>query len=70
LPPLARLIVAASKHAQIVVVSHAPPLIETLQQAAGCKRLRLEKSFGETILSEDSLEDPRFRRPRWQWPSR
>jgi predicted ATPase len=70
LPPLARLIAAASEHAQVIVVSHAPPLIETLEQAAGCKRLRLEKSFGETILSDDSGEDPRLRRPRWQWPSR
>jgi predicted ATPase len=70
LPPLARLIAAASERAQVIVVSHAPPLIETLQQVAGCKRLNLEKSFGETILSDDSLEDPRLRRPRWQWPAR
>jgi predicted ATPase len=70
LPPLARLIAAASDRAQVIVVSHAPPLIETLEQVAGCKRLHLEKSFGETILAQDSLEDPRLRRPRWQWPSR
>jgi predicted ATPase len=70
LPPLARLIAAASEHAQVIVVSHAPPLIETLELAAGCKRLRLEKSFGETILSDDSGEDPRLRHPRWQWPAR
>jgi predicted ATPase len=73
LPPLARLIAAASRHAQVIVVSHAQPLIESLQQVAGCRHLNLEKSFGETILSEnstDSTENPRFRRPRWQWPSR
>lgn len=70
LPPLARLIAAASERAQVIVVSHAPPLIETLNQVAGCKRLRLEKSFGETVLSDDSTEDPRLRRPRWQWPAR
>jgi predicted ATPase len=70
LPPLARLIAAASDRAQVIVVSHAPPLIETLEQVTGCKRLHLEKSFGETILSDDSREDPRLRRPRWQWPSR
>ncbi|HEY6445791.1 MAG TPA: AAA family ATPase, partial [Acidobacteriaceae bacterium] len=46
LPPLARLIAAASEHAQVIVVSHASPLIETLEQVAGCKHLRLEKSFG------------------------
>ena len=70
LPPLARLIAAASECAQVIVVSHAPPLIETLERVAGCKHLRLEKSFGETILSDDSREDPRLRRIRWQWPSR
>jgi predicted ATPase len=73
LPPLARLIAAASGHAQVIVVSHAPPLIETLNQVAqtaGCRHLRLEKSFGETILADDSTEDPRLRRPRWQWPAR
>jgi predicted ATPase len=70
LPPLARLIAAASERTQVIVVSHAPPLIETLEQVSGCKRLRLEKSFGETILSDDSTEDPHLRRPRWQWPAR
>lgn len=70
LPPLARLIAAASERAQIIVVSHAPPLIESLQHVAGCKRLNLEKSFGETVLSGDSLEDPLLRRPRWLWPTR
>jgi predicted ATPase len=70
LPPLARLIAAASERAQVIVVSHAPPLIETLNLVAGCKHMRLEKSFGETVLSDDSPEDPRLRRPRWQWPAR
>lgn len=70
LPPLARLIAAASERAQVIVVSHAPPLIETLNRVAGCKHMRLEKSFGETVLSDDSPEDPRLRRPRWQWPAR
>jgi predicted ATPase len=73
LPPLARLIASASERAQVIVVSHAPPLIETLEHAC-CKRLHLEKSFGETILAQDietdSREDPRLRRPRWQWPAR
>ena len=70
LPPLARLIAAASQRAQVIVVSHAAPLIEALGRTAGCKHLRLEKSFGETILADDSPEDPRLRRSRWQWPSR
>ena len=70
LPPLARLIAAASERAQVIVVSHAPPLIETMERVAGCKHLHLEKSFGETILADDSQEDPRLRRIRWHWPSR
>jgi predicted ATPase len=70
LPPLARLIAQASECTQVIVVSHAPPLIETLEQVSGCKRLRLEKSFGETVLSDDAAEDPRLRRTRWQWPTR
>jgi predicted ATPase len=70
LPPLGRLIAAASERTQVIVVSHAPPLIETLEHISGCKRLRLEKSFGETVLSDDSAEDPRLRRTRWQWPTR
>jgi predicted ATPase len=66
LPPLARLIAEASRRVQIIVVSHALPLIEILEQAAGCVRLRLEKTFGETVLSGETL----FNRPRWNWPVR
>lgn len=66
LPALARLIGTASKHCQIIVVSHARLLIEALEQAANCKRLQLEKSFGETRLAGATS----FDRPRWEWPSR
>jgi predicted ATPase len=66
LPPLARLIIAASEHSQLIVVSHARILIESLNQAPQCRSLHLEKSFGETILSDASI----FNRPNWQWPPR
>jgi predicted ATPase len=66
LPALARLITAASEHSQLIVVSHAMPLIEALGEVARCKRLHLEKTFGETLLSDSTL----FNKPRWQWPSR
>jgi predicted ATPase len=66
LPALARLITAASQQSQLIVVSHARILIESLSEAAHCKRLHLEKSLGETVLSDSTL----FNRPRWQWPSR
>src|SRR5207249_11483064 len=48
IPALARLIIAASERSQIIVVSHAQPLIQTLEQSATCGRLHFEKSFGET----------------------
>jgi predicted ATPase len=70
LPPLARLIAQASEHTQIIVVSHATPLIDTLQGVSGCSRLRLKKSFGETVLAQDSVEHPSLCRTRWQWPTR
>jgi predicted ATPase len=66
LPALARLIVAASEQSQLIVVSHARILIESLSEAPQCKQLNLEKSFGETIFADATL----FNRPTWQWPSR
>jgi predicted ATPase len=66
LPALARLISLASGRTQIVVVSHAEPLIRTLEETSGCRRLHLEKSFGETVLAGSTL----FNQPRWEWPAR
>ena len=66
LPALARLIIAASQRSQLIVVSHARLLIDFLTDAAECKRLHLEKSFGETVLSDATL----FNRPGWQWAPR
>lgn len=66
LPALARLIDAASKQCQIIVVLHAQLLIQALEQATNCGRLHLEKSFGETLLAGATP----FNNPRWEWPSR
>jgi predicted ATPase len=66
LPALARLITSASERSQLIVVSHARPLIEALGEVGRCKRLHLEKTFGETVLSDSTL----FNKPRWQWPPR
>jgi len=66
LPALARLILAASERSQIIVVSHAQPLIEALEKASSCGRLHLEKSFGETTLAGATP----LSSPRWEWPSR
>lgn len=66
LPALARLILTAAKHAQIIVVSHAPQLIEALASAAITTHLHLTKSFGETTLEGATL----FNSPKWSWPAR
>ncbi|MGA7710080.1 MAG: AAA family ATPase [Acidobacteriaceae bacterium] len=66
LPALAKLILAAAKHTQIIVVSHAPLLIEELTSASLCTRLHLLKDFGETKLEGSTL----FNTPKWNWPAR
>ena len=66
LPALARLIAVASERTQLVVVSHAQLLIEALERNAGCRRLHLEKSLGETTLAGATL----FNTPKWEWPTR
>ena len=62
LPALARLIDKASRHTQIIVVSHAASLVEALRQA-GARRIVLEKQLGETVVPDEE-------RPVWNWPSR
>jgi predicted ATPase len=66
LPALARLITAAAEHTQIIVVSHAPVLIQTLTQSPTCTRLHLVKNFGETVVEGTTL----FNKPKWEWPAR
>jgi predicted ATPase len=66
LPALARLILAASAQAQIIVVSHAPILIDTLTSDPSCTRLHLQKDFGETTIEGTTL----FNKPKWDWPAR
>ena len=66
LPALARLILAAAAHTQIIVVSHAQKLIEILTAAPLCTRLHLLKDFGETTIEGTTL----FNKPKWDWPAR
>jgi predicted ATPase len=66
LPAMARLIAFASTRAQVVVVSHAQSLIQALEAVEGCKRLHLEKSFGETALAGQT----KLNGARWEWPTR
>jgi len=66
LPPLARLIARASAEAQVIVVSHAEPLIDALRQHPECQSIVLEKTLGETRVADaDDLT-----RPSWHWPAR
>jgi predicted ATPase len=66
LPALARLIAHAATQTQIVIVSHAQPLIQVLEQMKPCTRLHLEKSFGETMIAGAT----KFNTPKWEWPTR
>ncbi|WP_421994124.1 AAA family ATPase [Reyranella sp.] len=62
LPPLARLIAAAAKRSQVVVVSHAASLVSALE-TVGARRIVLEKQLGETVAAGEE-------RLTWNWPSR
>ena len=61
-----RLILPAAEQTQIIVVSHAPQLIEVLTAASMCVRLHLVKELGETTLEGATL----FNKPNWVWPAR
>jgi predicted ATPase len=62
LAPLAHLIARAAKRSQIIVVSHAAPLVAALQEEGG-KQICLEKNLSETIVEAEE-------RTTWTWPSR
>lgn len=63
LAPLARLIGNASQQSQIIVVSHAEPLVTALSEEDSAAVYALEKELGETVVS--GIETP-----AWAWPSR
>lgn len=62
LAPLARMIAAASDRSQLIVVSHAEPLVRALREH-GAQPLTLEKEGGETIVQDMDA-------PSWNWPVR
>ncbi|WP_294334722.1 AAA family ATPase [uncultured Sphingomonas sp.] len=63
LDPLARLLVAASRRCQLIVVSHATALVEALERAADTLVIELRKEWGETLTSQTAA-------PAWAWPAR
>jgi predicted ATPase len=66
-PPLAELILTASEFSQVVVVTHARPLVSALEERdPDVQVLELAKDFGETYVVDQKPLD----RPPWQWPKR
>ena len=66
LPALARLITRASRHSQVLVVSHAARLIAALEREGDSQSIVLEKELGATrIVDADALD-----LPAWKWPAR
>jgi predicted ATPase len=65
LPALGRLIAQTAQRSQVLVVSHAPPLIDALQSEPECHSIALEKRLGET----GRIGEPE-RTAAWQWPAR
>ena len=63
LAPLAKLIVTAAHRTQLIIVTHAPVLVEALSFEAEVAMFELSKHLGETVVSGPA-------RPSWQWPSR
>lgn len=64
LPALARLIARAATRSQLIVVSHAPSLIQALEEQGDCRRITLAKSLVRPGLRAMTRE------PAWSWPSR
>ncbi|MEQ8824911.1 MAG: AAA family ATPase [Filomicrobium sp.] len=62
LAPLGRLIARASEATQVIVVSHAKPLVDELLGEGG-QLIALRKELGETVV--DGVEAP-----GWSWPKR
>lgn len=65
LPALGRLMIAAAKRCQFVVVTHSAVLVGSLVEA-GALHHELVKPHGETEVADQGL----LTRPTWQWGSR
>ncbi|GAA0585312.1 AAA family ATPase [Caenispirillum bisanense] len=62
---LARLLAAAGKRCQLIVVTHAPALVDALGSDPDTVTIRLHKDLGETHADAEARDpDP------WAWPSR
>ncbi len=64
LPALGQIIARYAEQQQIVVISHAQPLIQDLQATDQCAHYELEKRLGATSLAGVDKWDL----PTWKWP--
>lgn len=65
LEPLGELIAGAADTTQVIVVTHAKPLVEALSRRKA-RTIELVKDFGETsVAGQDPLDGP-----NWKWPKR
>jgi predicted ATPase len=66
LPALGRLIIQASRHSQIWVISHSTRLAAALENDSDCNSIVLGKELSETsILGQRPLDQP-----PWHWPDK
>lgn len=64
LPALASLILQATEHSQVWVISHANRLINALVDDERCVQHTLEKPLGETEIAGQTM----MNEPSWAWP--
>jgi len=65
LAPLARQLIAAAAHSQVIVVSHAAALVDAISAARDATRIELAKDHGETVVAGRRHVDE----PAWKWTS-
>jgi len=65
LAPLARQIIAAASRSQVIVVSHATPLVDAIAAEREATRIELVKENGETRVADRKRLDV----PSWKWTS-
>ncbi len=66
LPALGRLIIGAAKQTQVLVVSHAKQLIDSIKKSRKVVHIELKKELGETKAANFAPLDL----PAWHWPAR
>ncbi len=64
IPALAKLIIGASEHSQVWVVTHSAKLIAALKKDRRSSLIELEKELGGTRVRGQKL----LERPAWKWP--